>query len=269
MSTLIRLSQFSFLAINGKDAKTFMQGYTTCDIDNLSTSNNLGALCNLQGRMVSNFRIAETNDGLMLRMHKSRIADTLAFLSKYIVFSKAKLIDSSDLWHCYGVINDKPEGQICLRVSDNRHELWSDTELPAETDDLPWQQQDCLDGLAWIETTTAEQYLPQMFNLHNLEAIDFNKGCYLGQEIVARAQYLGDLKRSLHTTQSDKKLEVGEELQVSNRPIGKIVACVPHDGNYIALAVAANRGNNIITAQASSGSDIVLTPLSSDQKSSR
>jgi len=264
MSTLIRLSQFGFLAINGKDAKTFLQGYTTCDVDNLSTSNNLGALCNLQGRMVSNFRIAETSDGLMLRMHKSRVADTMAFLSKYIVFSKAKLIDSSDLWHCYGAINDKPEGQICLQVSDNRHELWSETELPAEADDLPWQQQDCLDGLAWIETATAEQYLPQMFNLHNLEAIDFNKGCYLGQEIIARAQYLGNLKRSLHATQSDTKLDVGDELQVSNRPIGKIVTSVPQDNTYIALAVVANPGNNTITAQTSSGSDITLTPLSSD-----
>lgn len=262
MSTVFRLSQFGFLAVNGKDAKTFLQGYTTCDLDKLSTRNNLGAICNLQGRMISNFRVAETSDGLLLRMHRSRIADTVLFLSKYIVFSKADLVDVSDHWQCYGVIGDQPEGQICLQVSDNRYEVLSETDLPAESDDLSWQQQDCLDGLAWIETTTAELYLPQMFNLHNLDGIDFDKGCYLGQEIIARAQYLGDLKRSLHATQSETNLNVGDELQVSDRTIGKIVTRVPQGDNTIALAVVANPGNNTISAETTIGNVITLTPIS-------
>ena len=266
MNTITRLSQFGFLAVNGRDAKTFMQGYTTCDVDKLSLSENLGAICNIKGRMVTNFRIAPTDDGLLMRMHKSRVQDTMEFLSKYIVFSKAELVDVSDLWYCHGVVEEKTvhesidtaDGEaIRLQVDDNRHELWSMTQLGDESGAENWAAADCANSLAWIESATADHYLPQMFNLHVLGGIDFNKGCYLGQEIVARAQYLGDLKRGLHHTLFEKSLAVGDELQVTGRPKGSVVAVAASE----ALAVIANPGENTIAAETPEGESLTLTPM--------
>ncbi|HAK51346.1 MAG TPA: hypothetical protein DCM54_05500 [Gammaproteobacteria bacterium] len=260
MNTITRLSQFGFLAVNGRDAKTFMQGYTTCDVEKLSERENLGAICNLKGRMVTNFRIASTDEGLLLRMHKSSVQDTMEFLSKYIVFSKAELIDVSDHWHCHGVVgdtDDADENSIRLRVNDTRYELWSTSSLGDESDAEDWAAADCADGLAWIESATADHYLPQMFNLHELGGIDFEKGCYLGQEIVARAQYLGDLKRALHHTRFEQSLAVGDELQVTGRPIGSVVSVAAHD----ALAVVANPGENTIAAESPDGESLTFTAI--------
>ena len=96
-----------------------MQGYTTCDVEKVSDTGNVGAICNLQGRMITNFRIADIEDGLLLRMHRSRVQDAMTFLSKYIVFSKAELVDASEQWQCFGLIgdNDPPgPGQILQQV---------------------------------------------------------------------------------------------------------------------------------------------------------
>ena len=269
MNTITRLSQFGFLAVNGRDAKIFMQGYTTCDVDKLSQSENLGAICNIQGRVVTNFRIAPTDDGLILRMHKSRVQETMEFLSKYIVFSKAELVDLSDLWYCHGIVKEEivarnvgaTHGEsIMLQVDGNRNELWSMTQLDDESGAEDWAATDCADGLVWIESATADHYLPQMLNLHVLGGIDFNKGCYLGQEIVARAQYLGNLKRSLHNTHFEKSLTVGDKLTVTGRPIGTVVSVAANN----ALAVIANPGENTIDAKSPNGESLSLTPVISD-----
>lgn len=227
-SSITNLSRFGFLAVNGKDARSFLQGYTTCDVDKLDETHNLGAICNLQGRMVTNFRIAETGDGLILRMNRGLVQRTLDFLAKYIVFSKATLLDVSEQWHCYGITGDKPSAevdQILLSVDDDRYELWRQSELPTTGDTAQWNTMECRQGLAWLEDATAEQYLPQMLDLHALNAIDFDKGCYLGQEIVARAQYRGQLKRRLHCSDTTTELTVGTELfSDAGRNIGEIVA---------------------------------------------
>ena len=81
MNRITILPQFGFLSISGSDANKFMQGYTTCDVNKISEKNNLGAICNLKGRMVTNFRIATLGEELLLRMHKSRVEDTIKFLS--------------------------------------------------------------------------------------------------------------------------------------------------------------------------------------------
>lgn len=204
-----RLAQFGFLKVTGKDAISFIQGYTTCDLDALTGSSvQLGAICNLQGRMLTSFLVIREGDDLILRMHRSLVEDTMQFLNKYIVFSKAELQDISDELRCFGSpgVSDsddpvsKNDSGISINLG-NRREIWQsldiDDAVPADDE---WQDLEIAAGIAWVNDSTSEQFLPQLFAYHLLGGIDFNKGCYLGQEIVARMQYRGELKRRLHRT---------------------------------------------------------------------
>ena len=260
MNRIVNLSQFGFLAVNGPDAKKFLQGYTTCDVHKISENNNLGAICNLKGRMVTNFRIALLEEGLLLRMHKNRVKETINFLSTYIIFSKVELKDVSYLWHCFGIIEESAhiinKGDIRLHVSDTRCEIWTKNKVRDSTSMIDWATQDCAEGLAWIETDTAERFLPQMFYLDKLGGLDFKKGCYLGQEIIARAEYLGNLKRRLHLFYSESSLNVGDEITIGNSK-GNIVAT----GANIGLVIIANIHEEKLLARAPNGDPIELTPL--------
>ncbi|MBL6689205.1 MAG: folate-binding protein YgfZ [Pseudomonadales bacterium] len=204
-----RLEQFGFLKVIGKDAISFMQGYTTCDLNALTGSSvQLGAICNLQGRMLTSFLVIREGNDLILRMHRSLVEGTMQFLNKYIVFSKAELQDISDELHCFGSTDvsdsgaevDRDGDSICINLA-NRSEIWQPADIKnAVQADVEWQDLEIAAGIAWVNDSTSEQFLPQMFAYHLLGGINFNKGCYLGQEIVARMQYRGELKRRLHRT---------------------------------------------------------------------
>jgi len=203
MTTYVNLNQFGFLSVTGRDAVKFLQGYTTCDLEKLDEAHFLmGAICNIQGRMLTSFLIIRIPDGLMLRMNASLVEPTLDFLSKYIVFSKAELKNCSETFRSYGIFSGGLEtGSLrstesgtewYVQVDSDRQEYWCsiDTPPPAVTEKEldQWLLEDIRQGIAWVSPLTSEKFIPQMFNYHELDAIDFTKGCYLGQEIVARMQ---------------------------------------------------------------------------------
>ncbi|MDA0789867.1 MAG: folate-binding protein [Proteobacteria bacterium] len=257
---LFRLSKFGFLAVTGRDAHKFIQGYTTCDVNKLGPDKHLGAICNLQGRMLTNFRIADIADGLLLRMHQDRILPTIAFLSKYIVFSKATLADVSDDWQCYGLIGDTPapvEGEVHLTLPDGRTEIWRRSAYQDTSENtLIWDQQECAAGSAWISEASAEQFLPQMIGLHARRGIDFDKGCYLGQEIIARAQYRGALKRRLYRGTTAAPQQPGSTLMdATGKSIGMIIDVAGND----LLAVVQNTDDDTVDASIAGGKTTTLT----------
>ena len=260
MNRISILSQFGFLSVSGVDAIKFMQGYTTCDVNKISEKNNLGAICNLKGRMITNFRIAVLGDGLLLRMHQSRVADTIKFLSPYKVFSRVEIEDVSSDWNCLGIIGAAPsnlnEGEIRAGVSDNRYEVWTKCTAQYETGAVDWSTWDCAEGLAWIETKTAEQFLPQMFYLNKLGGIDFKKGCYLGQEVIARTEYLGKLKRRLHLFHGNSSLDIGDEITFGHSK-GNVVAT----GTDMGLIIISNANEETLLAEAPNGDSIELIPI--------
>ena len=241
MASYAKLSQFGFLSVTGRDACKFMQGYTTCDLDKLTDSQfQMGAICNLQGRMVTSFLVCRTEDGMLLRMHRQLVSATIDFLSKYIVFSKANLEDVSDTIVCYGLteLPGEPDSLTLtdrgyqLQITADRAEGWLKS-APADVDEVisedTWHLAEIEQGRAWVAPETSEQFLPQMFNYDQTGAIDFNKGCYLGQEIVARMQYRGDLKRRLHLIASKQSVSPGSPVTTSSgNSLGTIVAVVGH-----------------------------------------
>ncbi|MEM7365073.1 MAG: hypothetical protein AAF525_13700, partial [Pseudomonadota bacterium] len=210
----------------------------TCDLDDLDNHVSLkGAICNIQGRMVTSFRVIRLGEeGLLLRMHRDLLQATVDFLSKYIVFSKATLQIESE-YHCVAtwLEEEQPMDTVAhnqdgylISCGDGRFERWTETTVPSEpTLNEDWENADINAGLAWVAPATSEAFLPQMFNYHNVSAISFSKGCYLGQEIVARAQYKGQLKRRLFRGMQIEAapLSTGDTLDsVDGRIAGTVVA---------------------------------------------
>lgn len=277
------LDQFGFLAIQGKDAQSFLQGYTTCDLGRLAKNQALiGAICNLQGRMVTNFRVSKTEDGILLRLNCNLVEKITTFLAKYIVFSKAEMSDMSAIYTCYGIIGEVADSQamkinematveenLLVKVSDSgpRYEVWADKPVAVELLEQPaWLRAEVEDGYAWVEEPTCEEFIPQMFNYHNLDGIDFDKGCYLGQEIIARLEYRGALNRKLHRGAANshlKPLVPGDTLlSESGKPMGTVVSAAEAQTGQILLAVLQNKSNDDIQARPENGDAIDFSPVS-------
>ncbi len=268
----IHLTQFGFLSVDGKDAITFLQGYTTCDLERLKTGDlAFGAICNLQGRMVTNFRGYRTADGILLRFNRELIATVQSFLSKYIVFSKAVMSDMSDNYTCYGILDTStpaPEEAIVISIG-NRRELWSAASLNEEAPDAnewassEWIGAEIEDGFAWVDGGSSGEYLPQMFNLDRLDGIDFTKGCYLGQEIIARLQYRGALKRRLYRGVSSGPLVTGETLHTpEGTAFGKIVSVARRANDTVMLAVLNANNQDEIRVISEAGDTLTCQPVS-------
>ena len=266
------LSHEGVLAVRGVDASKFLQGQLTCNLDYLSDAKaTLGARCTQKGRMQSSFRILLEGDGCLLAMASELIEAQLADLKKYAVFSKSKLTDESAAWVRLGVHNgdaalaslglDLPQDTdavargnelIAIRVSPARAEVWVRAEQAADIQSqlaaqLPegslndWLLGQIEAGIGQVFGSTREEFIPQMINLQAVGGVSFKKGCYTGQEIVARMQYLGKLKRRLYRLSlADQGLpEPGTALfsSVHASAVGNVVIAALADHGVQLLAV--------------------------------
>ncbi|UVM71177.1 CAF17-like 4Fe-4S cluster assembly/insertion protein YgfZ [Pseudomonas alvandae] len=276
------LSHEGVLAVRGVDAGKFLQGQLTCNLNYLSDSQaSLGARCTQKGRMQSSFRIVLEGDGVLMAMATELLEPQLADLKKYAVFSKSKLTDESPAWVRFGLENadtvlsglglDLPAetdsvvrqpSLIAIRVSPGRAELWvraeqADSLLTQLREQLPegdlnrWLLGQVRAGIGQVMAATRELFIPQMLNLQAVGGVSFKKGCYTGQEIVARMQYLGKLKRRLYRLELDaaELPEPGTPLfsPTHGSSIGEVVIAACAERNIELLAVlqaeAAEDGN--------------------------
>lgn len=205
------------IEVSGQDAAKFLQGQVTCDVREVTEQkSSLGAHCDAKGRVQFTFRLFKYQDCYYLRLPQSLIAHALALLQKYLIFSKTKLT-------VY-------EGELTNRFAPDEN----------------WQMQDIETGVATITPETVGLFTPHDINYHLINAVSFNKGCYTGQEIVARMHYLGKPKQSLYrfAIQSPVIPMPGMKLQGSNQQVVGVVVNVAKDikkGTQI-LAVIQDAG---------------------------
>ena len=278
------LSHEGVLAVIGNDASKFLQGQLTCNLNYLSdTRSSLGVRCTQKGRMQSSFRILLEPQGCFLAMARELVEPQLADLKKYAVFSKSKLTDDSANWVRFGlnkadVVLESlgihlpadtdsvahANGLIAIRVSEGRAELWAAAEqtdalrqhLQAqliEADLNQWILGQIRAGIGQVMPQTRELFIPQMLNLQAVGGVSFKKGCYTGQEIVARMQYLGKLKRRLYRLSlgaSHAVPEPGTPLfsPTHNSSVGEVVIGAQAQDSIELLAV--------LTAEAAEAGDI-------------
>ncbi|BAN50007.1 folate-binding protein YgfZ [Metapseudomonas resinovorans] len=266
------LTHEGLLAVRGVDAAKFLQGQLTCNLNYLDQATcSLGARCTPKGRMTSSFRIVKVGDDFLLAMSSDLLDAQLADLKKYAVFSKSTLSDESAAWVRFGLSQgdgvllalglDLPQtadsvtrdgNLIALRLSDGRAELWApsgeaatlEARLSAQLPRAPldaWLLAQVRAGIGQVFGATRELFIPQMINLQALGGVSFKKGCYTGQEIVARMQYLGKLKRRLQrlALPAGTVPQPGTELfsPVHQSSVGEVVLAAPAGDGCELLAV--------------------------------
>lgn len=282
-SFLCDLSSLSWLQIDGADAESFLHGQLTTDLQNLDSEHHqLSAFCNPKGRVLCLFRVFRWRQQFVAQIDKA-LADAVAQrLSVYVLRADVKLTPKQG-WVSLGVTGTNVlnrleevlgpvprqdnglqvmDGELMLLVHPSASEprvqllgpparlesLWSalhDT-YPA-VGEWAWRWFDIRAGIPRLLPDNVEAFIPQMINLDLVGAISFSKGCYPGQEIVARTHYLGKLKQRMVLGHLEKSLPVaGEALYTSSfgeQRAGTVVDAQPSpSGGYDLLAVVQLRG---------------------------
>jgi tRNA-modifying protein YgfZ len=218
--TIYPVAHLAVLTVSGKDAAKLLQGQITCNINDITESkSSLGAICNPKGRAIATFLLIKTNDAFLLVLPGELLEPVKKRLQMYILRSDVTLMDSSNdlclIGLCHSAGDAEPlfgttqQGTIAVNLSnrylviaeaDKAVALWSERVnhqgfQPENSEQ--WRYLDILSGLPWLTTETSEEFIPQSLNLDKLGGISFNKGCYTGQEIIARTHYLGKAKRAM------------------------------------------------------------------------
>ena len=273
-SALYPVPQLSILKITGNDASIFLQGQLTCNIKNLKENNSFfAAFCNAKGRTISTLLIFKQAESFFLVLPTVLKTKVQKKLQMYVLRSDVQLIDANDDYCISGLqFSDEQLNHITLPFDDFARESeliklpnssylmvatvessikqWSDylkKGLLAQSSSV-WNYLAISAGLAWLDDESSEVYIPQMLNLDKLGGISFDKGCYTGQEVVARTHYLGKAKRGLFIAESTAGM-VFEENNINNdkgESIGKVIKSenfVDKQRLLIVMSIAANEEN--------------------------
>lgn len=247
-SVIVKLSHLTFIAVRGARAAEFLQGQLTCDVREVNdTQSRLAAHCNPKGRVLSTFRVLCYQDQFYLLTPASMQPLVIEQLKRYAALFKVSLEPTEELLllgcvgntlahdlalHFDGVPEtvDTTHSKDALRIirilgEQPRFMLYGtadamtalSTELTnryPQLDSTHWRLLDIQNGIPNIYPTSRELFTPHMLNYPTLNAVSFTKGCYIGQEVVARTQYLGKTKRHLWlaTLDTDQLPAPGEKL---------------------------------------------------------
>lgn len=241
------------LAVTGPDAATFLQGQATTDIREVSAEvSRLGCLLNLKGRVQASFRLVAIDDGFLLVLPADQLAAAQTRLAKYAVFSKVTLAASP--LRITGVFGEQalaaltadgwtlPSDQGVSRRGDDRLVrlpgvaralLISGAATDAASDEASLAAWDCAAiaaGEYLVPAAASEQHQPQEIDYHTLLGVSYQKGCYLGQEIVARLYFRGQLKSALCRLQADWTDDlgaapaIGQSVLSGTQNVGEVLA---------------------------------------------
>lgn len=301
---LCPLDSWDLISVKGDDRISFLQGQLTCDLTGLKPGQQtLAAQCNPQGKVFSIFRVIMLQDRVLLTQPSSVTKRQLPELKKYAAFSKVE-IEKETEYNVFGLAGRKSAQYIAEKVdTEATHEqsslLNSDTVIIKQPypslrylvvmkkaiatelledlsnhaeifDDSLWNAMNIASGIAFIEEKTCTSFIPQMLNLQALNGISFSKGCYIGQETVARAKYRGANKRALFilTGRATKAPKVGDTIQLllnnNWKRIGTVVSgCQYGDGHIEVLAVLPKdcSSEDIYQVQEIEGSTLYYAPL--------
>ena len=252
MSQFIRLDQYQLIEAHGADAEKYLQGQLTADLIALpSGANTLAAHCDPKGKMNAIFRLLKVDsEQFFLLIKKDLLPSALDALKKYAVFSKISF-DLRD-WQIVGLIGKKCgkiEPRFTLEIDEQRAILLNESTLPINfnADEKIWESADIHAGLPNLSAATQNLFIPQALNLQAIEqAVSFTKGCYIGQETVARAKYRGANKRAMLILKGKTQTlpAIGDEIEMrleSNwRKTGSIINAVNLDGQLWLLVVLNN-----------------------------
>lgn len=268
------LVHLGLIECSGDDATSFLHNQLTNDVNHLgSSSAQHAAWCTAKGRMLASFLLYRKAGGFQALLSKDLLAGVHKRLQMFILRSKVKLADHSDQQTVFGLsgaqsgaaltnaalpvparlmeTNTFVHGEV-IRLDDARlivvvenamaAELWQKLAANARpVGTTVWHWLDIQAGIPLITEATKEAFIPQMANFDKIGGVSFNKGCYPGQEVVARTKYLGKVKRHLYRIRTDVAMKAGDWLCSPDSPetaCGMIANAAPSpNGGFDALGV--------------------------------
>lgn len=298
---LIALTNCSAISLTGEEQSSYLQGQVTCDVNSLEQSLLLhGAHCNAKGKVFSCFRLFNRNNTHLLFQPKSTIDSSINELKKFGVFAKVDITECENLAffalvgaQAVEILKSKfgqtPDGLspvvqyesttiVYISGATDRYllideiakidELVGSFKLPIFSQPV-WNLLEILEGIPCLTEKTNGEFVPQMLNMQAIKGISFTKGCYLGQETVARMQYLGKNKKALFALSgslSNKITQLTIEKQLGDnwRKAGDIIAVYQSDnGNCTVQAVLANDidASTKLRLKGEESGELVLCPL--------
>ena len=287
------LPHLGIIRAAGADAASFLHNQLTNDVLLMTEGQcRLAAFCNAKGRMQASFVVYKRSaEEVLLICRQDLIAQTVKRLSMFVLRAKAKLSDATAEFQLLGLAGDAAlhvlngaSSEPWLRHASGAADVltlypalgqarsfWIAPKEAARPEgaslsaDL-WQVGEVMSGIAWVELATFEAFVPQMLNYESVDGVNFKKGCYPGQEVVARSQFRGTLKRRAFIVQSDAPMMAGQEVFSSldtTQPCG-LVAQAAHDGaDHVAvveLQLSATE-NSSLHVGAADGPALRLLPL--------
>jgi folate-binding protein YgfZ len=292
------LTQFGLIGCAGDDAGTFLHNQLTSDVKHLeTTSAQYAAWCSAKGRMLASLLLFRRNTEYLALLS----ADLREFIEKrlkiHVLRSKVSLIDRSTNYGIIGVSGPRATNALenaglkapttalgtntladasVVRLDEMRYLtiVTNDaldrvreklSELATPVDASAWQWLDIRAGIPWIVDATRETFVPQMTGFDRIGGVSFNKGCYPGQEVVARTHYLGKVKRHLYRIHATAPLAAGQPVFPATTPeqtCGQIVnAAATPDGGFDALAVILEDaiGQGKLRTISTNGNDVELS----------
>ena len=221
---VIKISDRSLLKISGKDAESFLQAQLSNDIRLLDNNNvQLSCFCQHQGKIISLFWVMRSNDDFLISFPSDLVDKVIARLQMFVIMSEVKIEDMSNELTQIALINEF--NVSAYKINDNLSLLIDisgklNIDIDAHSDE--WTRALIKFKIPEVFLITSEKFVPQMLNLDiNEIGVNFSKGCYPGQEVVARLHYLGDAKRRLFTFKSQSEIQVGDNLYCSSSESAK------------------------------------------------
>ena len=296
----VKLTNLGVIRAFGEDAGQFLQGQLTQDVVGMNLEQaRLAAFCNPKGRMQASFVVLKQSpEEILLLCSQDLVAKTVKRLSMFVMRAKVELTDATGDFALYGVVGSAvqsftkssgtPWTKVNLRAGSlaflypgagQQRAIWcGSAKSPApegERLDLEtWNWLEVQSGVAMVTQPIFEAFVPQMLNYESVDGVNFKKGCYPGQEIVARSQFRGTLKRRAYLVHADAALEIGQEIfhsQDADQPCGLVAAAAASSvGGFDAIvslqtSAAADAlvhiGNQRLTAGKANGVALALMPL--------
>jgi tRNA-modifying protein YgfZ len=290
----LRLPHWGFIRVQGSEARSFLHGQLTNDVASLTPNVlRLAGFCSAKGRLQASFQLWQhAEDELLLACHASVLPATLKRLSMFVLRAKCKLSDAgaaglaatgllgrtaAAALAAAGLSNPWTQAALdggdllCLPpVNGLARAVWvapADARLPAAEgapalSESHWQRLELLAGLPVIEAATVDQFVPQMLNYELIGGVDFRKGCYPGQEVVARSQYRGTVKRRMFLFEVAAQAAPGQEVFHSEdpgQPAGMVVNAA--DGLALVEVKLAALGRGSLHLGAADGPLLTSRPL--------
>jgi tRNA-modifying protein YgfZ len=286
------LSQLGVIRVQGEDGAKFLHGQLTQDFALLGLSEaRLAAFCNAKGRMQASFiGLKRSHDDILLVCARDLLPQTLKRLGMFVLRAKAKLTDASADFALYGVAGASAQMPSLppqpWRQAEHEGAHW--VRLPAalgqaralvvvpqggaapagpEMAEPLWQWLDVRSGVATLTQPVFEAFVPQMLNYESVGGVNFKKGCYPGQEVVARSQFRGTLKRRAYLVHSAMTPTVGQDVfhaSDAEQPCGTVAQVAAHPlGGFdaiVSMLVSAADGQSL-TLGAPTGEPLRLLPL--------